>query len=95
MSQTTAGSLTEVVGELRRAIAGTGQHLEAPQSWMGSESINIFQLLLQLMNLVAALATATARHTHPNVGAPNEAGDLQSHAQAASELANTLDPIIE
>jgi hypothetical protein len=95
MSQTTAGSLTEVVGELRRAIAGTGQHLEAPQSWMGSESTNIFQLLLQLMNLVEQLATTTATHTHPSVGTPNEAGELQEHAQAAGNLASTLTPIIE
>jgi hypothetical protein len=95
MSQTTAGSLTEVVGELRRAIAGTGQHLEAPQSWMGTDSTNIFQLLLQLMNLVEQLATTTATHTHPSVGTPNEVGDLQAHAQTANALASTLTPIIE
>ncbi|MGY3895454.1 hypothetical protein [Aeromonas enterica] len=95
MSQTTAGSLTEVVGELRRAIAGTSQHLEAPQSWMGTDSTNIFQLLLQLMNLVEQLATTTATHTHPSVGTPNEAGELQAHAQTANALANTLNPIIE
>jgi hypothetical protein len=68
---------------LHRAIAGTGQHLEAPQSWIGTESTNIFQLLLPLMSLVEPLATTTANHTHPNVGTPNEAGKLQGHAKAA------------
>jgi hypothetical protein len=95
MSQTTAGSLTEVIGELRRAVAGTGQHLEAPQSWVGTDSTNIFQLLLQLMNLVEQLAATTASHTHPSVGTPNEAGELQAHAQTANVLASALTPIIE
>jgi len=43
MSQTTAGDLVEVVGQLRRSVAGELQHLEAPRSWMGPEGVNIFR----------------------------------------------------
>ena len=55
MSQTKTRALVEG-GRLRRAVAGELQHLEAPRSWMGTESANIFQLLLQLMNVVEQLA---------------------------------------
>ncbi|WP_429134280.1 hypothetical protein [Aeromonas hydrophila] len=95
MSQTTAGDLVEVVGQLRRAVAGEGQHLEAPRSWMGTDSTNIFQLLLQLMNLVEQLASTTASHTHPGGPPPDQSDELAGIGQQAGTLAGTLTPIIE
>ncbi|WP_244906912.1 hypothetical protein [Aeromonas bestiarum] len=62
MNQTTAGDLIQVVGQLRQDVAGELQHVEAPRSWMETEGMNIFRLLLQLMNVVEQLATAS--HTH-------------------------------
>ncbi|HAU4927234.1 hypothetical protein [Aeromonas hydrophila] len=95
MSQTTAGDLVEVVGQLRRAVAGELQHLEAPRSWMGTEGVNIFQLLLQLMNVVEQLAAATASHTHGSGPAPGNSGTITGHGQQAKQLAGQLSPIIE
>uniref|UniRef100_UPI0034A0D57C hypothetical protein n=1 Tax=Aeromonas sp. R9-1 TaxID=3138478 RepID=UPI0034A0D57C len=76
MSQTTAGDLVEVVGQLRRAVAGELQHFEAPRSWMGTEGVNIFRLLLQLMNVVEQLATATSSHTHGSGPAPGNGATM-------------------
>lgn len=95
MSQTTAGDLVEVVGQLRRAVAGELQHLEAPRSWMGNDGTNIFQLLLQLMNVVEQLAATTASHTHGSGPSPNQGNTLNSQSQQAGNLASQLSPIIE
>ena len=95
MSQTTAGDLVEVVGQLRRAVAGELQHLEAPRSWMGSEGVNIFRLLHQLMQVVEQLAATTSSHTHPGVGQPNQASTFNGQSTQAKTLASTLSPIIE
>lgn len=96
MSQTTAGDLVEVVGQLRRSVAGELQHLEAPRSWIGTDSVNIFALLLQLMNLVEQLASTIASHTHPDKNQPPSQGDTFSQqAEQASVLTSQLLPIIE
>lgn len=95
MSQTTAGDLVEVVGQLRRSVAGELQHLEAPRSWMGTDSVNIFRLLLQLMNVVEQLAVTTASHTHGSGPSPNQGSTLSNQSQQAGELVSQLSPIIE
>ncbi|ENC6433142.1 hypothetical protein ABKX88_001331 [Aeromonas veronii] len=95
MSQTTAGDLVSVIGRLRRSVAGELQHFEAPRSWMGTDGVNIFQLLLQLMNLVEQLAKATAGHTHGGGPVPGNSEAITGHGNQAKQLANQLSPIIE
>ncbi|MFB2889304.1 hypothetical protein ACEUC2_07140 [Aeromonas veronii] len=94
MSQTTAGDLVSVIGQLRRSVAGKLQHFEAPRSWMGTEGVNIFRLLLQLMNVVEQLAASAASHNHGGPG-PTNAPAFSSQSQQAAELATALSPIIE
>lgn len=94
MSQTTAGDLTEVVGQLRRSVAKELQHFEADKSWMGTESTNIFELLHQLMTVVEQLAATAASHTHGGP-APTQAPAFNSQSSKAGQLASTLAPIIE
>ena len=80
-----------MIGQLRRSVAGELQHFEAPRSWVGTEGVNIFRLLLQLMNVVEQLA---ASHNHGGPG-PTNAPAFSSQSQQAAELASTLSPIIE
>lgn len=95
LSQTTAGDLVEVVGQLRRSVTAELQHFEAPRSWMGTDSVNIFRLLLQLMNVVEQLAATTASHTHPGSLPPGQANTFSSQSKQAGQLAASLSPIIE
>jgi hypothetical protein len=94
MSHTAAGDLVEVIGQLRRSVAGELQHFEAPRSWMGSEGVNIFGLLLQLMNVVEQLAATAASHNH-GWPAPTNAETFNGQSKQAGQLAETLSPIIE
>ncbi|GAA0463104.1 hypothetical protein [Aeromonas salmonicida] len=94
MSQTTAGDLVEVIGQLRRSVAGELQHFEAPRSWIGTEGTNIFRLLNQLMTVVEQLAATAASHNHGGPG-PTNAEAFTGHSKQAGVLATTLSPIIE
>lgn len=95
MSHTAAGDLVEVIGQLRRSVAGELQHFEADRSWMGTDSVSIFQLQLQLMSVVEQLAVATASHTHGSGPAPGNSATITAQGKQAAQLASQLSPIIE
>lgn len=59
-------ALTEKIGQLRQSIAGTRQEIIAPVVWIGSEKINVAQLMLDTVALVQQLADQLASHTHPS-----------------------------
>ncbi|MEN4816928.1 hypothetical protein [Pantoea agglomerans] len=61
-------ALTEKIGQLRQSIAGTRQEIIAPVVWIGSEKINVAQLMLDTVALVQQLADQLASHTHPLTG---------------------------
>lgn len=95
MRHTTAGDLTQLAGRNRRTIAGELQHLEAPKTWLGTDSTNIMRLLLELMGVVKALANTASSHTHNGGRSPDQAGDFSGQSSSAGQLASTLSPIIE
>ena len=92
MHLTTAGDLVEVIGKLRRAAAGELQHLTAPSWWIGSEQVNIVDLLLQLMGVVEQLAATSASHHHGGPP-PVQTGQFSSQSGQASALGSTLQPL--
>lgn len=94
MSQTAGGNLDEDIALVRRALAGELQHFESPKSWMGSNGVNIFRLLNQLMEVVQQLAATAASHNHGGPP-PTNADTFTGQSQQAGQLANTLSPIIE
>ncbi|WP_421184764.1 hypothetical protein [Aeromonas enteropelogenes] len=94
-SVTAAGDLVELVGQVRRSVAGELLHLEAPKHWAGSDSVNIYRLLLELMQTVKQLANTLASHTHPDIGPPEQSDQLLSFGEQAGKLANQLSPIVE
>ncbi|MDE8559042.1 hypothetical protein [Pantoea vagans] len=69
-------ALTEKIGQLRQSIAGTRQEIIAPVVWIGSEKINVAQLMLDTVALVQQLADQLARHTHPSTGQPTNSSAI-------------------
>ncbi|MNG74354.1 hypothetical protein D3C79_328350 [compost metagenome] len=94
MSQTAGGNLDEDIALVRRALAGELQHFESPKSWMGSDGVNIFRLLNQLMTVVEQLAASAASHNHGGPP-PTQAETFIGQSEQAGQLASTLSPIIE
>jgi len=87
-------ALTEKIGQLRQSIAGTRQKIIAPVAWIGSEKINVAQLMLDTVALVQQLADQLASHTHPSTGQPTNSSDIAKSSQQAAALSTKYSPVI-
>ena len=87
-------ALTEKIGQLRQSIAGTRQEIIAPVVWIGSEKINVAQLMLDTVALVQQLADQLASHTHPSTGQPTNSSAIAQSSQQAAALSNKYSPVI-
>ena len=65
------GDMQEQIQGLRKSVAGISQRLQAPKNWVGSESVNIFRVLCDLLDLVQQMNTQLAGHTHVPGPAPS------------------------
>lgn len=98
MRLATAGELTETIGKLRHSVAAELQRFEAPTHWAGTDSVNIYKLLDQLMECVSQLADHCAKHKHL-VGstlsqAPDITSSMASRKTDADNLHNKLSPLV-
>lgn len=87
-------SLTEQIGQIRKSVAAVQQQIIAPVVWIGSDSINVAQLMLDTLDVVKQLAELTASHTHSNTGAPTNAADIRSAGTKADTLNGKYSPVI-
>lgn len=79
-----AGSLAEKIGKIRSSIAAVRQDVIAPVVWVGSQQINVMELMLETLGVVQELAQQTAAHTHSNTGTPQSAERRTQNAGAIS-----------
>lgn len=91
---TIGDNLTEQIGQIRKSIAVVQQQIIAPVVWIGSDSINVAQLMLDTLDVVKQLAELTAGHTHSNTGTPTNAGDIRSTGTQADTLSGKYSPVI-
>jgi len=91
---TVGKELVEKIGQLRQSVAGTRQEIIAPVVWIGSEQINVAQLMLDTVALVQQLATQLASHTHPSTGQPTNSAAIGQSATQATALAAKYSPVI-
>lgn len=63
--------------------------------WLGDDSVNVAQVLLDLINVVKDTNDTLAKHTHPKVSVSPQAGDFNGYKSKASELSSKLAPIVE
>ena len=92
---TVGGDMQERIEGLRKSVAGEGQRLVAPKNWIGSESVNLFQVVCDLLDLVQEMNTQMARHTHLPGPTPNpaDAAAFVLHAAKALDFKERLKTI--
>lgn len=88
------GNLTEKIAQLRQSIAGTRQEVIAPVVWVGSQSINVMQLMLDTLDVIQQLAQQTASHTHSGTGAPQNSSAISAASTSAAALQTKYKPVI-
>lgn len=89
-----AGDLIEKIGGIRQSVAAAQQQLIAPVVWVGSQQINVMQLMLDTLDVVTQLAQQTASHTHPDTGAPTNAAAISQTGNQAGTLKKKYEPVI-
>lgn len=92
---TVRGDMHERIEGLRQSIAQESQRLQAPKTWLGSENVNVLQVLADLIDLVQLMGTQIAVHTHGPSPAPSNAADFSLDAANSAELNIKLKPIIQ
>jgi hypothetical protein len=92
---TVGGDMQEQIQGLRKSVAGISQRLQAPKTWLGSESVNVLQVLCDLLDLVQQMNAQLATHTHvPGpMPSPIDAAAFIMNAAKTSELSTTMKPI--
>ena len=87
LNASVGGDMEEHITGLRRSVA--------EKTWMGSEGVNALQILCDLLDLVAAMNTQLAGHTHVPGPAPSpsDAGAFNDNATQATALVGQLKPI--
>lgn len=88
----------ETIGNIKQSLAQLKQLVKVADGgkvWLGSESVNVLQILSNLIQLVSDLASTCASHNHGTTPPPNQAAAFTAHGTEATSLKSTLDPVIE
>lgn len=85
LNLTVGGELLERIEGLRRSVA--------PTTWLGSESVNVLQVLCDLIDLVTQMNTQIAAHVHGPSPVPTTAANFIENAGTGLQLTGQLKPI--
>lgn len=71
--------------------------VEGKTVWLGNNSVNVAQVLLDLISLVKDINQSLETHGHKDKGAgpPITQGEFTGHKSTANSLKNKLNPIVE
>jgi len=87
LNSAVGGDMIERIQGIRRSVA--------PKTWLGSESVNVLQILCDLLDLVEQMNTQLAAHTHVPGPAPSpaDAAAFLVNSGASADLLSALQPI--
>lgn len=87
---TVGGDMQERIEGLRQSVAGASQSLQAPKSWLGSDSVNVLHLLSDLILIVSQMNLQLALHVHGPSPVPNNADAFTAGSSEAEKLRTML-----
>ncbi|WP_323847037.1 hypothetical protein [Microbulbifer magnicolonia] len=99
INSTAGRDLKERVGNVRDSLAAVQQSVKVKDGgtvWLGSESLNVLQVLADLIDIVSSLANILAGHTHASHGAPpDQQAGIGEHQGDANALSASLSSLID
>ena len=92
---TVGSDMQEKIQGLRKSVAGISQQLQAPKNWIGSGSVNLFQVVCDMLDLLQQMNAQLAVHTHLPGPGPSaiDVSNFETNAIRASALGISLKPI--
>ncbi|MFJ4587750.1 hypothetical protein ACIP1Z_10645 [Pseudomonas moraviensis] len=92
---TVGGDMQERIEGLRRSVASKGQRLQAPKSWIGSDSVNLFQVVCDVLDLLEQMNVQIAAHVHGSSPVPSNAVAFTANGARAALSATALKSITQ
>ncbi|EPJ86500.1 hypothetical protein [Pseudomonas sp. CFT9] len=90
---TVGGDMEEKIEGLRKSMAAVSQRLVSPKTWLGSEGVNVLQVLCDLLDLVQQMNVQLANHTHGPTPVPANSAAFIENANSAASLSQRLEGI--
>lgn len=90
---TVGGDMEERIKGLRQSVAAVSQRLVAPKTWLGSEDLNVLQILCDLLNLVESMNMSIAAHVHGVTPTPTNSAEFSALGRQTNDLTLQLLPI--
>jgi hypothetical protein len=90
---TVGGDMEERIEGLRKSLSAVSQRLVAPKNHMGSEAVNIFKVVCDLLGVVEQMNIQLATHTHASTPVPSNASAFTQYAQSLRVLNSELESI--
>ncbi|NWB99096.1 hypothetical protein HX882_24685 [Pseudomonas gingeri] len=90
---TVGGDMQERIQGLRQSVAAVCQRLQAPKTWLGSDGVNVLQVLCDLLDLVQQMNIELAAHTHGPTPPPGNSAVFTANSGTAVQLSGKLKPI--
>ncbi|WP_294734773.1 hypothetical protein [uncultured Pseudomonas sp.] len=90
---TVGGDMEERIQGGRKSVAAVSQRLMAPKTWLGSESVNVLQVLCELLDLVQQMNVQLSEHTHGPTPIPGNSGVFTGYVAEVSALSLSMKPI--
>lgn len=95
LNATVGGDIQERIEGMRESVVGVSQRMRAPKSWIGSDAVNLFQIVCETLSLLQEMNTQLSTHTHlPGPApSPSDATIFIERAKKISALNLKLTPI--
>lgn len=87
---TVGGNMDERIEGMRNSVAAVSQRLQAPKTWLGSEGVNVLQVLCDLLDLVQQMNMQLSVHVHGPTPVPSNSGVFEIAGAEVEKLAATL-----
>lgn len=91
---TVGGDMEERIQGLRQSVAAVSQRLVAPKTWLGSEALNVLQVFVELLELIQAMNTQVASHSHAPTEPPTTAMVFENYAAVAGGYAQKVKKVV-
>ncbi|MNU94791.1 hypothetical protein D3C71_847800 [compost metagenome] len=83
---TVGGDMQEKIQGLRKSVAGISQQLQAPKNWVGSNQVNLFQVVCDTLDLLHEMNIQIAAHVHGSGPQPTTSAIFTGNSVRAGEL---------
>jgi hypothetical protein len=87
---TVGGDMQERIEGLRESVAVASQRLQAPKNWIGSDRVNLFQVVCDVLDLLEQMNVQIAAHVHGPSPAPSNAAAFSTNSAWAASHAGVL-----